>query len=100
MSFQKLFLFRRSWSPSFYSADVGTPQFSTKEPKILAKTAVELATMLLRQLFDPQSSTYTDLLADPAAREALLIDPVFEQARPDAALIDELGLKLAWTHLP
>jgi sulfur dioxygenase len=53
--------------------------------------------MIFRQLFDPQSSTYTYLLADPASREALLIDPVFEQARRDAALIDELGLKLAWT---
>src|SRR5574339_58896 len=53
--------------------------------------------MIFRQLFDPQSSTYTYLLADPASREALLIDPVFEQARRDAALIDELGVKLAWT---
>ncbi|MGH8690227.1 MAG: MBL fold metallo-hydrolase [Burkholderiales bacterium] len=53
--------------------------------------------MIFRQLFDPQSSTYTYLLADAASREALLIDPVFEQARRDAALIDELGLKLAWT---
>jgi glyoxylase-like metal-dependent hydrolase (beta-lactamase superfamily II)/rhodanese-related sulfurtransferase len=53
--------------------------------------------MIFRQLFDPQSSTYTYLLADPGSREALLIDPVFEQARRDAALIDELGLKLAWT---
>jgi len=53
--------------------------------------------VIFRQLFDPQSSTYTYLLADPASREALLIDPVFEQARRDAALIDELGLKLAWT---
>lgn len=53
--------------------------------------------MIFRQLFDPQSSTYTYLLADPESREALLIDPVFEQARRDAALVDELGLKLAWT---
>ena len=53
--------------------------------------------MIFRQLFDPQSSTYTYLLADAATREAVLIDPVFEQARRDAALIDELGLKLAWT---
>ena len=53
--------------------------------------------MIFRQLFDPQSSTYTYLLADEAAREALLIDPVFEQARRDAALIDELGLRLKWT---
>jgi len=53
--------------------------------------------VIFRQLFDPQSSAYTYLLADPASREAVLIDPVFEQARRDAALIDELGLKLAWT---
>jgi len=53
--------------------------------------------VIFRQLFDPQSSTYTYLLADEATREALLIDPVFEQARRDAALIDELGLKLKWT---
>jgi glyoxylase-like metal-dependent hydrolase (beta-lactamase superfamily II)/rhodanese-related sulfurtransferase len=53
--------------------------------------------MLFRQLYDPQSSTYTYLLADPASREAVLIDPVFEQARRDAALVDELGVKLAWT---
>jgi len=53
--------------------------------------------MIFRQLFDPQSSTYTYLLADAASREALLIDPVFEQARRDAALVEELGLKLAWT---
>ena len=53
--------------------------------------------LLFRQLFDPQSSTYTYLLADPGAREAVLIDPVFEQARRDAALVGELGLKLAWT---
>src|SRR5678816_872895 len=53
--------------------------------------------MIFRQLFDPQSSTYTYLLADAATREAILIDPVFEQARRDAALVEELGLKLAWT---
>ena len=53
--------------------------------------------MIFRQLFDPQSSTYTYLLADAASREAVLIDPVFEHARRDAALIEELGLKLLCT---
>jgi sulfur dioxygenase len=53
--------------------------------------------LIFRQLFDPQSSTYSYLLADAERRTALLIDPVFEQARRDAALIEELGLKLAWT---
>ncbi|HEY5635576.1 MAG TPA: MBL fold metallo-hydrolase, partial [Burkholderiales bacterium] len=53
--------------------------------------------MLFRQLFDPQSSTYTYLLADAASREAVLIDPVFEQARRDAALVTELDLRLVAT---
>ena len=53
--------------------------------------------MIFRQLFDPQSSTYTYLLADPDSRQAVLVDSVFEQARRDAALIEELGLKLVWT---
>src|SRR4051812_3240598 len=53
--------------------------------------------MLFRQLFDQQSSTYTYLLADAASREAVLIDSVFEQARRDVALVEELGLKLKWT---
>lgn len=50
--------------------------------------------MLFRQLFDQVSSTYTYLLADEATREALLIDPVFEQHARDAALIRELELNL------
>jgi glyoxylase-like metal-dependent hydrolase (beta-lactamase superfamily II)/rhodanese-related sulfurtransferase len=53
--------------------------------------------VIFRQLFDQQSSTYTYLLADEVTRESLLIDPVFEQARRDAALVEELGLKLIWT---
>ena len=50
--------------------------------------------MIFRQLFDPQSSTYSYLLADRRSKEALLIDPVFEQARRDAALVRELDLTL------
>jgi glyoxylase-like metal-dependent hydrolase (beta-lactamase superfamily II)/rhodanese-related sulfurtransferase len=53
--------------------------------------------LVFRQLFDPQSATYTYLVADRGSREALLVDPVFEQARRDAALIEELGLHLKWT---
>src|SRR5258708_8706656 len=53
--------------------------------------------LVFRQLFDPTSSTYTYLLGCSVTREALLIDPVFEQVRRDAALIGELGLKLLWT---
>ncbi len=53
--------------------------------------------LIFRQLFDLQSSTYTYLLADSASKEAVLIDPVFEQVRRDAALIAELGLGLVAT---
>jgi glyoxylase-like metal-dependent hydrolase (beta-lactamase superfamily II)/rhodanese-related sulfurtransferase len=50
--------------------------------------------LVFRQLFDAKSSTYTYLLGDREAREAVLIDPVFEQYRRDAALTAELGLRL------
>ena len=53
--------------------------------------------LVFRQLFDPVSSTYTYLLGDAAAAEALLIDPVFEHERRDLALLRELGLRLVAT---
>ena len=52
---------------------------------------------IFRQMFDAQSSTYTYLLADSKSRACVLIDPVFEQVRRDAAFINELGLNLLWT---
>lgn len=55
------------------------------------------ANRIFRQLFDARSSTWTYLLADGATREAVLIDPVYEQLTRDAALIDELGLTLRFT---
>jgi glyoxylase-like metal-dependent hydrolase (beta-lactamase superfamily II)/rhodanese-related sulfurtransferase len=51
--------------------------------------------LVFRQLFDPTSSTYTYLLGDGG--EAVLVDPVFEHARRDCALVRELGLKLIAT---
>src|SRR2546421_8157059 len=69
-----------------------------KTPPVTAGRGVKFSiVMVFRQLFDPQSSTYTYLLADAASREAVLIDPVFEQARRDVALVEELGLRLSWT---
>lgn len=53
--------------------------------------------LIFRQLFDPESSTYTYLLADAESREALLIDPVRDQLERDMALLAELGLRLAYT---
>ena len=56
----------------------------------------------LRQLFDPETSTYSYLLFDAQAKEAILIDSVIEQADRDIKLINELGLKLLYlveTHV-
>lgn len=58
--------------------------------------------MLVRQLFDQDSFTYTYLLADEVTREAALIDPVREQLARDVELIRELGLRLKYvleTHV-
>jgi glyoxylase-like metal-dependent hydrolase (beta-lactamase superfamily II)/rhodanese-related sulfurtransferase len=53
--------------------------------------------MLFRQLFDPESSTYTYLLADEATGEAVLIDPVRDQVERDVQLLEELDLTLRYT---
>jgi glyoxylase-like metal-dependent hydrolase (beta-lactamase superfamily II) len=58
--------------------------------------------MILRQLFDAESSTYTYLIADPVTREAALVDPVREQVERDLKLLSELGLRLVYvleTHV-
>jgi glyoxylase-like metal-dependent hydrolase (beta-lactamase superfamily II)/rhodanese-related sulfurtransferase len=58
--------------------------------------------MLFRQLFDPETSTYSYLLADEESREAVLIDPVREQVERDQQLIEELELTLRYaleTHV-
>jgi len=58
--------------------------------------------MLFRQLFDPETSTYTYLLADLDCREAVLIDPVKEQLERDVKLLGDLGLRLLYaldTHV-
>jgi sulfur dioxygenase len=56
-----------------------------------------MESLIFRQMHDTRSGTYTYLLADPVARRAVLIDPVFEQARRDLALVRELDLDLAYT---
>jgi glyoxylase-like metal-dependent hydrolase (beta-lactamase superfamily II)/rhodanese-related sulfurtransferase len=59
-----------------------------------------IAMLIFRPLFDPVSCTYTYLLGDVGdgrAGEAVLIDPVFEHARRDLALLHELGLRLVAT---
>lgn len=58
--------------------------------------------MLFRQLFDPETSTFTYVLADEKTREAVIIDPVLEQAERDLEILRELELVLRWavdTHV-
>src|SRR5207342_2133718 len=53
--------------------------------------------MIFRQLFEPQSSAYTYLIACKNTREAVLIDPVLETVGRDLALLRDLGLTLKYT---
>lgn len=58
--------------------------------------------MLFRQLFDKESSTYTYLIADPESKTAILVDPVLEQVERDLQILQQLGLTLGYcieTHI-
>ena len=53
--------------------------------------------MIFRQLLEPDSCTYTYLLACTETGQAALIDPVIDTAERDLSVINNLGLKLAFT---
>jgi sulfur dioxygenase len=53
--------------------------------------------MIFRQLFEPDSSTYTYLIGCERTGQAALIDPVIEAVEQDLGIIRELGLTLACT---
>jgi len=58
--------------------------------------------MIFRQLFDRESSTYTYLIADGNSGQAVIIDPVIEQAERDLKLLEDLELTLVYaleTHV-
>ncbi|MFN4263892.1 MAG: MBL fold metallo-hydrolase [Thioalkalivibrionaceae bacterium] len=58
--------------------------------------------MIFRQLFEPESSTYTYLMSCPDTGETVLIDPVIETVERDLKVLQELGLKLTYaleTHI-
>lgn len=60
----------------------------------LLRAAAGGAPLLLRQLFDATTGTFTYLIADADSGEGVLIDPVFEQHDRDLSLIRELGIQL------
>ena len=53
--------------------------------------------MIFRQLFEPESSTYTYLFGCRDSGQAVLLDPVIETVARDLALVQQLGLRLAVT---
>lgn len=53
--------------------------------------------MIFRQLYEPESSTYTYLFGCPDTGEAVLLDPVLETLDRDLAVLQELELRLACT---
>lgn len=59
--------------------------------------------LIMRQLFDYETWTYTYILADPDHMdEAILIDSVKEQVERDLGIIEELGVKVKYlieTHV-
>lgn len=52
---------------------------------------------MFRQLFEPNSSTYTYLLGCERTRQAVLVDPVLEEVERYLALLKELSLTLVYT---
>jgi uncharacterized NAD(P)/FAD-binding protein YdhS/glyoxylase-like metal-dependent hydrolase (beta-lactamase superfamily II) len=52
------------------------------------------SSLIFRQLFDPMSCTYTYLIGDADSRQAILVDPVWEQVERDLRVLRELDLTL------
>lgn len=58
--------------------------------------------IIFQQMFEPESSTYTYIIADKVSKEAAIIDPVLETVDRDLKLIAELDLRLMYvldTHI-
>lgn len=53
--------------------------------------------MIFKQLFDPETWTYTYLIADPASKEAVFIDPVNTHIDEYLALLDTHDLQLKYS---
>jgi len=53
--------------------------------------------MLFKQLFEPDSSTYSYLIACPETGECAIVDPVLDTAERDLSVLQSLNLKLSYT---
>ena len=63
-------------------------------PSPLLQAAAGGSCLLVRQLFDAETGTFTYLLVDVPTAKGVLIDPVYEQHGRDLALVRELGVEL------
>ncbi|XP_042452680.1 persulfide dioxygenase ETHE1 homolog, mitochondrial-like [Zingiber officinale] len=92
---------------SSYKAAIKTSRLAPLGLRAMAAYSAAAASpsrLLLRQLFEKESSTYTYLLADLAHPDklAVLVDPVDKTVDRDTNLVKELGLKLIYamnTHV-
>jgi glyoxylase-like metal-dependent hydrolase (beta-lactamase superfamily II) len=67
-----------------------------------SQLALPQSTLLFRQFFDLESSTYTYLIADHQTKDAVLVDTVLEQIDRDLQVLNDLGLTLRYcleTHI-
>jgi sulfur dioxygenase len=53
--------------------------------------------LLLEQLYDRESCTYTYLLSDSETKEGAIIDPVWEHFDRDLNIISERGIELLYS---
>lgn len=81
---------------------VTSPSRSTQQDCGDVRPVIPQSTLLFRQFFDPESSTYTYLIADTQTKEAVLVDTVLEQVERDLQVLEDLGLTLRYcleTHI-
>jgi sulfur dioxygenase len=81
-------------APDASTPDASTPEPSASEASISLVAAAGGGPLLVRQLFDADTGTFTYLLADTTSRQGVIIDTVFEQHQRDLSLIRELGIEL------
>lgn len=76
-------------------------RFLVEMVEIFYKISLQfLATLLIFQLLEYKSFTYSYLVADPDTKEAILIDPVIETVPRDSKIVKDLGLNLKYASKP
>lgn len=69
---------------------------------VLKTHQISTSSILRRQFFESQSSTYSYLIVCSDTKESIIIDPVIETVERDAQIIRDMGIKLKYclnTHV-